>query len=291
MRKKSRVLLLLPLFCLLSLSVTSEYARSQDDSLIVGSMDPVPPDAKVSVDVRLRVSKPVGTMTMPFKLVDSDNLDYIEIDSVVWSSWYLDNKWAAGEGFEDVTINSVDKLVSILAIWFVGFLPPGDDTLLTIYFTTSPFWDSEETVTIDTTRVPPENQGLVFFDTTTWPDPDTIPVAFEQGSLGPTWIREVDSEGAELPQEFTLGQNYPNPFNASTLIRFALPEDGHVKIDVFNVLGRRVTTLVDQHLTAGYKETRWDGRDSRGAAVGSGIYFYRICTERFTEVRKMVLLK
>jgi|GEM_PF-6322410 len=100
------------------------------------------------------------------------------------------------------------------------------------------------------------------------------------------------SEGAKLPTDFTLDQNFPNPFNATTVIQFALPRTSLVKLEIFNVLGQKVKTLVDEELQAGYKQVTWDGRDQRGNTVSTGVYFYRIkAADLFTDMRKMLLIK
>jgi methionine-rich copper-binding protein CopC len=89
-----------------------------------------------------------------------------------------------------------------------------------------------------------------------------------------------------VPQEFYMAQNYPNPFNPSTTFEFALPVAGHVNLDVFNVLGQKVETVVDENLNAGIHQVVWDATD-----VSSGVYFYRLTTSDNTETRKMMLLK
>jgi hypothetical protein len=94
-----------------------------------------------------------------------------------------------------------------------------------------------------------------------------------------------------LPEHYELVQNYPNPFNPSTTLRFALPEAGHVTLDIYNLLGQRVSTLVDEYRPAGIHETVWNGRDDRGSEVSSGIYFYRLKVNSFTESKKMILMK
>ena len=89
-----------------------------------------------------------------------------------------------------------------------------------------------------------------------------------------------------------LEQNYPNPFNRQTTIAFSLKVRGHVRIDVFNVAGERVRTVLDETRAAGsYSDVRWDGRDASGSAVASGVYFYKLVTDGFSDTRKMVLLK
>ena len=95
----------------------------------------------------------------------------------------------------------------------------------------------------------------------------------------------------ELPTVYTLSQNYPNPFNPSTSISFALPEAAEVRLEVFNLLGQRVTTLLNQRLEAGNHTAEWNSQNELGQTVASGIYFYRLETPRFTESKKMVLLK
>ncbi len=94
-----------------------------------------------------------------------------------------------------------------------------------------------------------------------------------------------------LPTEFGLSQNYPNPFNPVTTIRYSLPHRSHVTLTVHNILGQKVATLVNTLRPPGNHTARWNGRDSRGRAVSSGVYFYRLTTEGFVDTRKMLLLK
>lgn len=89
-----------------------------------------------------------------------------------------------------------------------------------------------------------------------------------------------------LPQEFELRQNYPNPFNPTTRITFSIPESNNVKIDIFNLLGEKVATLVDGNLAAGNYATEWKAKN-----YPSGIYVYTITAGNYFESRKMTLLK
>jgi flagellar hook assembly protein FlgD len=93
------------------------------------------------------------------------------------------------------------------------------------------------------------------------------------------------------PRELSLGQNVPNPFNPTTRIGFTLPEASHVNIRIFDVHGRLVATLLDRALPAGAGDVLWNGRDERGAAVSSGVYFYRLSASGRQITKKMVLLK
>ena len=94
-----------------------------------------------------------------------------------------------------------------------------------------------------------------------------------------------------LPEQFILGQNYPNPFNPTTSIEFSLPVASDVQLEVYNLLGRRVVTLLDQRMEAGLHRIDWNSHDATGRSVASGVYFYRIETAQFTASRKMLLLK
>ncbi len=94
-----------------------------------------------------------------------------------------------------------------------------------------------------------------------------------------------------LPTKYELSQNVPNPFNPSTTIQFAIPKSGNVKVEVFNMLGQKVRTLLDDYEKAGYKRVEWDGNDQNGSSVASGVYLYRMSSGDFTETKKMLLLK
>ncbi len=97
----------------------------------------------------------------------------------------------------------------------------------------------------------------------------------------------IDDEGlSDLPTSFALGQNYPNPFNPQTSINYALPKDSHVKIEVFDLLGRRVETVVNSDQEAGVHEVIWNAERQ-----ASGIYFYRMQADGFNKTNKMLLLR
>ena len=94
-----------------------------------------------------------------------------------------------------------------------------------------------------------------------------------------------------LPKTYELGNNYPNPFNPSTSIQYALPQDGNVRLAIYNALGQRVRVLVDQALPAGRHEVVWNGKDDHGKTLGSGIYFYRLEIGRIALSKKMLLMQ
>jgi predicted outer membrane repeat protein len=97
---------------------------------------------------------------------------------------------------------------------------------------------------------------------------------------------ELLTTESALPTEHALSQNYPNPFNASTAIEYQLPVESHVELEVYNTLGRKVVTLVEERQEAGYKSVTWDA-----SSVSSGVYFYKLTVGDFTETKRMMLVK
>jgi len=114
----------------------------------------------------------------------------------------------------------------------------------------------------------------------------------QRGDVTVGQTTEVDDQtGAHLPSDFALGQNYPNPFNGSTMITYDLPRPGITALEVFNILGQKVSTLTNQYLPAGRYNAQWTGRSDRGAEMPTGVYFYRLTSGRTSLVRKLILLK
>lgn len=94
-----------------------------------------------------------------------------------------------------------------------------------------------------------------------------------------------------LPKSYELAQNYPNPFNPSTTLKFYNAQKSHVNLTIYNIMGQRVRTLVDSDMDIGWQEVIWDGVDSQGEQVSSGLYFYKMDANDFTETKKMLLVK
>lgn len=104
-------------------------------------------------------------------------------------------------------------------------------------------------------------------------------------------VTSVNDSKDNRPIRLRLDQNYPNPFNPTTTIRFTLERSGQVKMILYNVLGEEVVKLLDEHCPAGGTQVRWDGRDSRGRALSSGVYLYRLEFMGRAVTRKMILLR
>ncbi|MCP4686017.1 MAG: T9SS type A sorting domain-containing protein [bacterium] len=116
-------------------------------------------------------------------------------------------------------------------------------------------------------------------------------VAASGASLDHVTVALNRGTGDNLPHAFGLDQNYPNPFNPETEIGFSVPASSRVQLTIYNALGQRVKTLVDDVMNAGPARVTWDGTDRAGNGVASGVYFYRLTIGENTDAKKMLLLK
>jgi hypothetical protein len=133
------------------------------------------------------------------------------------------------------------------------------------------------------TLVAPIRVVLTAMDT----DKSTLSTMFMVTVTGPTGV-EVNN----IPKEFSLSQNYPNPFNPSTSINIGLPVQAPVMMEIYNILGVKVRTLLHgEVMSAGIHQMEWNGKDDAGASVTSGVYLYRINAGTFQVTKKMMMLK
>jgi hypothetical protein len=155
--------------------------------------------------------------------------------------------------------------------------------LVTLYLRCSPS-SPASVFRIDSTYVPPAgsfilvNTGQGF--TPQFVGCELLVIAVDEGSA-------IES----TPTEPVLMQNSPNPFNASTAIAFDVPRPSRVQLDIINVLGKNVATLIEGTMSLGRHEVVWDGRDRFGNTQPSGVYFYQLSVGTLVQTRKMVLLK
>ena len=115
-----------------------------------------------------------------------------------------------------------------------------------------------------------------------------LAVVEDSGSSSTIKVACIDAveNNPPVPAAFSLEQNYPNPFNPSTVIRYYLSSSGRVKLSIFDILGRKLTILVNEKQSTGYHEIRWDAH-----AVPSDIYFYRLTNDRDSITKKMILVR
>lgn len=110
---------------------------------------------------------------------------------------------------------------------------------------------------------------------------------FAMNAMGANLRKESGEEEVSLtPTEYGLDQNYPNPFNPATTINYQLPEKNHVTLNIYDILGNHVATLVDQELEAGYYNVNWNA-----SGLASGVYIYRIISGSFISSKKLLLMK
>ncbi|MFQ5583749.1 MAG: T9SS type A sorting domain-containing protein, partial [Calditrichia bacterium] len=119
----------------------------------------------------------------------------------------------------------------------------------------------------------------------------------KNGNLGEIITLIKNNQNDYMPKNSELYQNYPNPFNPVTTITYQLPVASKVRLEIYNILGQKVRTLVDAQQPAEYYTIQWDGKNDHGRQVGSGLYIYRLITEtadggeRFVKARKMLLIR
>jgi len=130
-----------------------------------------------------------------------------------------------------------------------------------------------------------------------WQSPSTaIAIAYNDGTIylcqGNSLLllnyrqSPIDDDHSLNPQTFSLSQNCPNPFNASTVIKYELPQPSQVIIEIYDILGRKVSMLIDRHQPAGYHQAIWQADD-----FASGMYFYKLQVGEYTDTKKMLLIK
>jgi hypothetical protein len=115
-------------------------------------------------------------------------------------------------------------------------------------------------------------------------------MSVHSGFWGRYWI-PTPVDDTPVVYRTVLKQNYPNPFNPTTTIAFSLAGEGTVEIMIFNVAGQKVRTLIDERRPAGRHTVTWDGRNDGGRRVATGVYFYRMRTDGYSAVRKMLILR
>ncbi len=190
--------------------------------------------------------------------------------------------------FQIATINN-DKRQVLIGLITMGNkdkpdLSPGSGTIANMYFKLDPGTDMVEITPIELSN-PGHSLTYYYNDYSNgYPEVKTIQPQVET-------IRYSLPPGGAVPDVYTLNQNFPNPFNPTTRISYASPEAGQVRLTVFNILGQDVCGVVDEYAEAGAYDVVWDGRDNSGVSVASGIYFYRIEVNNFSETKKMLLLK
>jgi hypothetical protein len=127
-------------------------------------------------------------------------------------------------------------------------------------------------------------------------DADTVGVTMPSNVTGINFniasaVEEEEDQATSIPGDFNLDQNYPNPFNPETEIEYTLHKSAQVNLNIYNLLGQKVKTLLSEHQPVGSYKIYWDGKNEQGKNSSSGIYFYRLEVNGVPQTKRMVLLK
>ena len=123
------------------------------------------------------------------------------------------------------------------------------------------------------------------------PNPFVIDTSLVARAYFPETISIAKKNFTAMPKKITLNQNYPNPFNPQTTINFELPTKSYIKLQIYDIYGKLIKTLVNSQKTEGYYSVIWDGRNEKGNFVESGVYLYQLKNSENTKTKAMTLLK
>lgn len=287
-RRTMRFLVILIALCSLANGVVLAQDPGAPDSIIIGDVVSNSGDTLVEVPVYAVTDDSVAYFNLPLTIGAPEggftiDMVYVVPDPphlVLWDEIYYD---FVEEG----------DFLRLFGFWDTG----GEDNpplvtgyerahIMNLVFRIEPN-TPDQYVTIDTAVDPaggPLKLGLL--DGVTGFAPVFVPGTITFGD--PTSVEDM---AEAIPTAFALKQNYPNPFNPVTVIEFALPKGQTVTLEIYNIMGQRVKTLIRGFREAGIHTVAWNGADDRNVNVPSGIYFYRLNAGAFTQTSKMALIR
>ena len=211
-------------------------------------------------------------------------------DNISFDSLSVAGTRSASAILIDVPSDNIDK-TALLSVTFANgdLLAPGSGPVGIMHFTCASIGTTPQVIVDTSAAYDTELQFIL------GPIDNYLPTSpdFSPGMITVNLVTDADDDdfGTPLPTEYGLMQNQPNPFNPATTITFALPKQSRVSIEVFNILGEKIRTLVDGALPAGTHSIVFDGCDSYGRELATGVYLYRMKTGQDEYSRKMILLK
>jgi len=235
-----------------------------------------------TVSVPLVVGNIDGLMAMDIPLTYSEGVTLKEVTFTNTRVEYFDLKLANINNEKNTVVIG---LINQASADTKPLLSRGNGTVANLIFTIDD--PAVSSISIEATELKEPNHSLLFI----YSDgegghsrevPDFPGVTVALGGVGAS---------GSLPTQFAVNQNYPNPFNPTTEISFSLPASSKVEISIYNLLGQSVRTVIDEQMPAGNHTVTWDGRNSSGGTVASGVYFYRVQTQFGAETKKMIMLK
>jgi hypothetical protein len=254
------------------------------DRIYFGDAEPLG-SGKYIVPIKIQNDEPITIVDIPLRFGNAG-------DGLVLERVEIPEKSRVGSfdfKFDQIDNKAKTVLVALVSssMSLKSDMQPGNDAVAYLHFTVTDAQLSEFTLDVDKSRAP-QHTMLLIQNKVQGKIAEVIDFAPE---FSATKIALKSGSGTTLPKEYSLRGNYPNPFNAKTIISFALPQESRVTLDIYNILGQKVKTLVDGAMPAGYHKLEWDGSDHNGLGVSSGVYLYKLKADNFTRVNRMTLLK
>jgi hypothetical protein len=193
---------------------------------------------------------------------------------------------ASGHVAGNVTDSTGIGIEGVEVVYGYSIDPTGATWPKHVYTDSSGYFIFNEYAKVVSIAFQKENFDTVHHTVQIWPD-STVTISITLDPL----IGIVDFEKKLLASEFKLFQNYPNPFNPETAIEYYLPQSATIRLEILNLLGQKVRTLVAGQRPAGNHWTVWDGKDDSGREVASEVYFFVLKTQNFVQSRKMLLIR
>ena len=254
------------------------------DKIYFGTHEYDAATGKLVVPIMIKNDEPITAIDIPLDFGNAG--DGIVLDQVQ----FIEDSRIGGFDFQFKKIDNQAKTVLIglvsSAYDLKTDMAPGDDKIAYLHFTVTDANLTEVVLDEDKSRAPQHTMLLI--------ENRVVDEGREVIDFAPEFTKTpiaLKAGGAQLPTEYALRGNYPNPFNAKTVISFALPQESRVTLDIYNILGQKVRTLVDGTMPAGTYNQEWDGTDHNGMGVASGVYLYKLKADKFSRVDRMTLLK
>ncbi len=288
--------------CLINIEIAGTTSGDFDSLAIAGSVTKA---GILNVDLYNGYFPAIGD-SIPFLSASAVSGDFDSLDLAIGGVIFDTVSSATSVSLVCTQADNFDPTISLAAtqsygtadsvqidLWGASSDPEYPDSLLTFGYTAD---NDSLLVTIDTAAGTMTLKSDLAYSGTielivTVSDPgsasssDTVTVTIDP------YVSVDDETEATLPNQFTLEQNYPNPFNPVTTIEYSVPSRSNVTIEIFDILGRKIKTLVDESRAAGEYQITWDGNNTNGQKVSTGIYFYRFQANDHVATRKMILLK
>jgi hypothetical protein len=234
---------------------------------------------KYIVPIELKNIQTMAAMDLPLKYSEGVTLEEVTFDGT--RSQDFDFKWATIDNSKSTVV------IGLVPMMFgeKSDLEPGNGIIANLVFRVDD--PTIKTILITPVTLTDPDHSLMFIYADGGQLKESVPqlAGFEVALPG------SDPGGNGLPTKYDLFQNAPNPFNPSTSISFDLPKATQVRMEVLNVLGQKVKTLVNDFREAGTQTVIWDGTNNSGSSVASGMYFYRISAGDYSATKKMMMLK